>query len=82
MHPEEAELCELLDELTGQDPLLEPVADLGKHPLADELPDGVADRAFLVVEERVEGEEVEWVELRRCLGGRRHGGILRSVEAL
>ena len=66
MHPEEPELRELLDELAREDPLLEPVADLGQNALADELPHGVADRPLLVVEERVEREEVERVERGRC----------------
>ena len=50
------------EQLARQDALLEPVADLGQHALADELADGVADRALLVVEQRVEREEVERVE--------------------
>jgi hypothetical protein len=64
-------------QLARQDALLEPVADVGKDALADEPAHRVADRALLVVEERVEREEVEWVELSRCLSCRRHGGILR-----
>ena len=71
MHPEQAELGELLHDLARQDPLLEPVADLGQDALAHELAHGVADRAFLVVEERVERQEVERVEIGSCLSGGR-----------
>ena len=66
VHPEEPEPRDLLHELPRQDPLLEPVADLRHHALADELPDGVADLPLLVVEQRVEREEVERVECGRC----------------
>ena len=62
MHPEEAELAELRDQLARQDPLLEPVADVGQDALPHELAHGVPDRPLLVVEQRVEGEEVERVE--------------------
>ena len=48
--------------------LVEPVADLGQDALAHEPADGVADRPLLVVEERVEREEVERVERRRLRG--------------
>ena len=51
MHPEEAELAELADQLARQDPLLEPVADVGQDLLAHEGAHGVADRPLLVVEE-------------------------------
>ena len=62
VHAEETELCELGDHLAREDALLEPVADLGEDLLADELPHGVADRLLLLVEERVDREEVEGVE--------------------
>ena len=62
MHAEEAELAELRDQLARQDSLLEPVADLRHHLLADELADRVADRLLLVVEEGVEREEVERIK--------------------
>ncbi|MEJ7569705.1 MAG: hypothetical protein WKF41_15755 [Gaiellaceae bacterium] len=68
VHPEEAELAELRDQLAREDALLEPVADLGQHAFADELADGVANRPLLVVEECVETEEVQRVE-----GGLRAG---------
>ena len=68
MHAEEAELPELRHQLARQDPLLEPVADVGQYPLAHEGPHGVADRPFLVVEEGVDREEVERVERGRLLG--------------
>ena len=64
VHPVEPELRELREELAGEDSLLEPVPYLGQHVLADKLPNGVADRALLVVEERVDCEEIEWVEGR------------------
>ena len=62
VHAEEAELRELRHHLSRQDALLEPVADLGQHLLADELPHRVPDRLLLVVEQRVDREEVEGVE--------------------
>jgi hypothetical protein len=80
MHAEEAEPPDLLRELARQDPLLEPVPDLGQDPLADELPDSVTDRPLLVVEERVEGEEVQRVEPGR-LGGRRDVPIVEEARA-
>ena len=64
MHPEEAELRELLEDLAREDALLEPVADLVEDVVAHELAHGVADRALLVVEERVDREVVERVEGR------------------
>ena len=64
MHAEETELRELLDHLAREDALLEPVTDLGHDLLADELPHRVADRLLLVVEQRVDCEEVERVERR------------------
>ena len=79
VHPEEPELRQLLEDLAREDPLLEPVADLRDDALADELPHGVADRPLLVVEERVEREEVERVEGRRG-GGRGHGSILEPTR--
>src|SRR5260370_16257961 len=71
MHAEEPELRDLLYELARQDPLLEPLADVGHDARTHELPHGVANRALLVVEERVEREEVARVE-RRLLRRRRH----------
>ena len=71
VHPEEPELAELRDQLAREDPLLEPVADLGEDVLADELPHRVANRPLLVVEEGVDREVVERVESRE-LGRRRH----------
>ena len=71
VHPEEAEPCELLDDLAGQDALLEPVAHVRQHAVAHEGADGVADRALLVVQEGVEREEVEGIELGGCC---RRGG--------
>ena len=59
MHPEEAQLADLLGELARQDPLLEPLADLRQDPLAHPGPNGVADRLLLVAEERVDRQEVE-----------------------
>ncbi len=78
VHAEEAELRELLDQLAREDPLLEPVADVREHALADELAHGVADRLLLVVEERVEREEVARVD-RGGLGGDGHGAIVSSA---
>ena len=43
VHPEEPELGQLGRELAREDPLLEPVADVGEHVLAHELPHRVAD---------------------------------------
>ena len=65
VHSEEPELRELLDDLAREDPLLEPVADLREHVLPHECADRVTDRPLLLVEEGVEGEEVERVERRR-----------------
>ena len=79
VHAEETELCELGDHLAREDALLEPVSDLGEDLLADELPHGVADRLLLLVEERVDREEVEGVESWRG-GGRGHGKDLRESK--
>jgi hypothetical protein len=73
VHAVEAELGELREKLARKDPLLEPVADVGEDVLADELPDGVADRPLLVVQERVDCEKVERIE-RGALGRRRRHG--------
>jgi hypothetical protein len=54
-----------------------PCPDVGQHALAHELAHGVADRLLLVVEQRVEGEEVERVESGE-LGRHGHGWHLRS----
>src|SRR4029077_18887130 len=75
VHAEEAELGDLLRELAREDALLEPLADVGNDPLPHEPADGVADRLLLVVEERVDGEEVAGVELGR-LGGDRHAWMV------
>ena len=80
VHPEEAELRELPDHLARQHAALEPVADLGHDLLADELAHGVADRPLLVVEERVDREEVERVERCGLLGRRGGHGNLRVVD--
>src|SRR5215218_10716146 len=48
--------------------VLEPVPDLRQDALAYEAPDGVADGALLVVQQRVEREEVERVERLRLRG--------------
>ena len=79
MHPVEAELRELAHQLAGQDPLLEPVADIGKHALAHELSNGVADRLLLFAQQRLEGEEVERIERGRL--GLRHGHERSVVPA-
>ncbi len=64
----------------GNDSLLEPVADLVQDVVAHELPDRVADRPLLVVEECVDREVVERVE-GGTLGGRRHApDILRNAS--
>src|SRR5215218_9131914 len=77
VHAEEAELRELLRQLAGEDRGLEPVADLGQDALAHELPHGVADRPLLVVQQRVDREEVTRVE--RCLLRRRdHAQIVEN----
>ena len=78
MHAEEAEARQLLRELAREDSLLEPVADVGEHALADEPADRVADRPLLVVEERVDREEVARVERRR-LGRGGHTRMLRGT---
>ena len=65
--PKRPSFASSCDHLARQDALLEPVADLGHDLLADELPHRVADRLLLVVEQRVDREEVERVER----GGRR-----------
>ena len=74
VHPEEAELRELLDHLAREDAPLEPVADLGHDLLADELAHRVADRLLLVVEQRVDREEVERVERGQRVGRDGHRG--------
>ena len=80
MHAEEAELRELGEDLAREDALLEPVADLVEDVVAHELPDGVANRAFLVVEEGIDREVVERVEGGGTLGRGRHAlDILRKI---
>ena len=76
MHAEEAEPRKLRDQLQRKLAALEPLADVRLDLLRDELADGVANRALLVGEKRVEREEVVRVELG-LLCGRRHGSILR-----
>ena len=83
VHSEQAELRELLEDLPREDTLLEPVADFVEDVVADELPHGVADRPLLVVEKRVDREEVERVESRALCRGRHALDILRNaVERL
>src|SRR5207302_6970703 len=77
VHAEEAELRHFLRELARQDALLEPFADMRHDTLAHPLPDGVPDRLLLVVEERVDREEVAWVE-RGLLRGGRHTRIVED----
>ncbi len=55
---------EFLEELAREDPLLEPVSDVGQDVLAHELSHRVANSPLFVVEERVDRQEVEWVESR------------------
>ena len=62
VHAEQPELRQLCIDLTREDALLEPLADLRQHALPDELAHGVADRALLVGEQRVDGEEVARVD--------------------
>jgi hypothetical protein len=50
VHPEKAERGDLLHELSGEDALLEPLADIRHDALLHELAHGVADRPLLVVE--------------------------------
>src|SRR5260221_14153275 len=78
MHAIEAELAELGEQLARQDPLLEPFTHIRSDLFSDELADGVADRFLLVVEERVEREEVEGVG-RLGLGWCSHG-FLRDTD--
>ena len=81
MHAEEAELAELAHQLARQDPLLEPVADVGQHALAHEPAHGVADRPLLLVEKGVDREEVERVERRLLLGhGHRRKGTVAACS--
>jgi hypothetical protein len=82
VHPEEAELAELGDQLAREDALLEPVADVGQHLLPHEGPHGVADRLLLVVQERVDREEVERLERGLLLrdGHRRKGTVGRWLR--
>ena len=84
MHAQEAELRELGEDLAREDALFEPVADLVEDVVAHELADGVANRAFLVVEEGIDREVVERVEGGGTLGRGRHApDILRkTVERL
>ena len=64
MHPEQAEVAELLGELAREDPFLEPARDLGQHAVADPAADGVAQHQVLVAEQVVQPEDVLRVELR------------------
>ncbi len=71
VHSEQTELAELPDQLAREPSGLEPVADVWQHPRPDELANGVANRALLVVEQRVDREVVERIE-RRPFRRRRH----------
>ena len=71
---------DLLRELARQDALLEPLADVGHDPLAHEPAHGVADRLLLVVEERVDREEVARIERGR-LRGRGHTRMVEHYRA-
>ena len=76
VHPEQAQLRQLAEQLAREDPLLEPVAHVGEDTLADEPPDGVADRPLLVVEQAVDVEKVVRVERATGLGRGRHPVLL------
>ena len=78
VHAEEAELRQLGVDLAREDALLEPLADLREHTFADELPHGVADRALLVRQQRVDREEVARVQRLWRRGLRGHE--MRLVE--
>ena len=65
VHTEHSELAELVRELARQPGLFEPVADVRHHAVVDERPDGVADVAFLIREQVVDCEEVQWADLPR-----------------
>ena len=62
VHAEEPQLAELGEHLLGEFRPLEPPVDLGEHPFADPVPHRVADHPLLVRKERIEIEEVDWVE--------------------
>ena len=72
VHPEQAELRQLRDDLAGQDPLLEPVAHVRQDPFAHELAHRVANRAFLVVEQCIQSQKIVWIEHGRGAAGGGH----------
>ena len=67
MHAEHAELAELGHELARETCLLEPLADMRHHAVADERPNGVADIALLIREQIVDCQEVQWPEGSRAV---------------
>ncbi len=64
MHPEHAERAELLRELDGELPPLEPSLDVGEHPFADEPAHAVADRSLLGRQGSVEVQQIQGIDRR------------------
>jgi tryptophan 2,3-dioxygenase len=61
VHAQQTQLSQLRDDLFRKVAALEPLVDVGKDPLADELPDRVSNQAFLVRVERFDVEDVHRV---------------------
>ena len=63
VHAEQPEGRHLLGHLDREGARLEPLGDVGEHPVVDEPAHGVAQQALLVVQQAVEGQEVERIAL-------------------
>ena len=69
VHAQDAELAELASELAcGDRARLEPVGDLRLDAALDEVAHDIADRALLLGEQAVDGEELEWLAGRAAHG--------------
>ncbi len=61
MHPEQPHPAELLGDLEGELPRLEPGLDPGEDVFAHPSADGVADRTLLVGEEVIDVQEIQGI---------------------
>jgi hypothetical protein len=81
MHPEQAEITELLGHRAREGVVFEPFPDVRQHAVAHERAHRVADEPLVVGEQRVDAQKVERVG--RCGGrvrasGGRHAAKVRA----
>ena len=62
MHAQQAELAQLTGHVQGELRVLEPLGDAREDPVENPRPDGVPNVAFLVGEEGIDVQEIEWVD--------------------